>query len=62
MGDFEKAVDDVSNRVAKTMSDQELKDIYALYKQAAVGDINIEKPGVLDLKVSSISKREVGAT
>ena len=51
MGDFEKAVDDISNKIAKTMTDDELKDVYGLYKQATVGDINIEKPSVTDLKV-----------
>jgi len=53
MGDFEKAVDDISNKIAKTMTDDELKDVYGLYKQATVGDINIEKPSVTDLKGSA---------
>ena len=51
MGDFEKAVDDISNKIAKTMTDDELKEVYGLYKQATVGDINIEKPPVTDPKV-----------
>ena len=51
MGDFEKAVDDISNKIAKTMTDDELKEVYGLYKQATVGDINIEKPSVTDPKV-----------
>ena len=51
MGDFDKAVDDISNKVAKTMTDDELKEVYGLYKQATVGDINIDKPSVTDLKV-----------
>ena len=51
MGDFKKAVDDISNKIAKTMTDDELKEVYGLYKQATVGDINIEKPSVTDLKV-----------
>ena len=51
MGDFEKAVDDISNKVNKTMTDEELKEIYALYKQATVGDINVSRPGMLDFKV-----------
>jgi len=50
MGDFEKAVDDISNKVNKTMTDDELKEIYALYKQATVGDINVSRPGMLDFK------------
>ena len=51
MGDFDKAVDDISNKVAKTMTDDELKEVYGLYKQATVGDINIDKPSITDLKV-----------
>ncbi len=35
----------------KTLSDEELKEIYALYKQATVGDVNIDRPGMLDFKV-----------
>merc|ERR1712117_383950 len=50
MGDFEKAVDDISNKINKTMTDDELKEIYALYKQATVGDINVPRPGMLDFK------------
>ena len=50
-GDFEKAVDDIRNKIAKTMTDDELKEVYGLYKQATVGDINIEKPSVTDPKV-----------
>merc|ERR1712027_114705 len=50
MGDFEKAVDDISNKVNKTMTDDELEEIYALYKQATVGDINVPRPGMLDFK------------
>lgn len=48
--DFTTAVDDISNKVNKTMTDEELKEIYALYKQATVGDVNIERPGMLDFK------------
>ena len=55
MGDFEKAVDDISNKVNKTMTDDELKEIYALYKQATVGDINVPRPGMLDFKVNQIA-------
>ena len=48
---FEKAVDDINNRVAKTLSDAEMLEIYGLYKQATVGDVNIGKPGGIDIKV-----------
>merc|ERR1739847_207836 len=47
---FEDAVDIVSNKMNKTLSNDELKEIYALYKQATVGDINTERPGMLDFK------------
>ena len=49
--DFLQAVDEVSNKINKTMSNDELKEVYALYKQATVGDINTTRPGMLDLKV-----------
>ncbi|KAG7168656.1 Acyl-CoA-binding domain-containing protein-like [Homarus americanus] len=31
-------------------NDEELKELYGLYKQATVGDINTERPGMLDFK------------
>lgn len=31
-------------------SDQELLDLYGYYKQATVGDVNTERPGMLDTK------------
>ena len=52
--DFQVAVDEVSNKINKNMSNDELKQVYALYKQATVGDINTSRPGMLDLKVSVI--------
>merc|ERR1712123_361711 len=48
--DFQVAVDEVSNKINKNMSNDELKEVYALYKQATVGDINTSRPGMLDLK------------
>ena len=48
--DFQQAVDDVSNKINKTLSNDELKEVYALYKQATVGDINTERPGMFDMK------------
>ncbi len=41
--EFAAAVEDISNNINKTMSDEELKEIYALYKQATVGDINTSR-------------------
>ena len=48
--DFEAAAETLKTKVNKTLSDEELKEVYALYKQATSGDINIEKPGLLDIK------------
>jgi len=50
---FKSAVDSISNKVNKTLSDDELKEVYALYKQATVGDVNVARPGMLDFKVKS---------
>lgn len=47
---FEEAVELVNTKMNKTLDNEELKEIYALYKQATVGDINVERPGMLDLK------------
>ncbi|KAM9691734.1 acyl-CoA-binding domain-containing protein 7-like [Dama dama] len=47
--DFDKAAKDV--RKLKTRpDDEELKEIYGLYKQSVTGDIDIECPALLDLK------------
>ena len=42
-------------QVRKTLDDEELKEVYALYKQATLGDVNIEKPGMMDLKWERIT-------
>ncbi|KAM6995439.1 acyl-CoA-binding domain-containing protein 7 [Tautogolabrus adspersus] len=47
--EFEKLAEDVK-KVKTRPTDQELLDLYGLYKQAVVGDINTERPGMLDLK------------
>ncbi|XP_054017024.1 acyl-CoA-binding domain-containing protein 7 isoform X1 [Melanerpes formicivorus] len=54
--DFESAAEDVK-KLKTRPSDEELKELYGLYKQATVGDINIgtgdiniECPGMLDVK------------
>lgn len=46
---FAKAVEDVKN-LKETPKDDQLLEIYALYKQATVGDVNTERPGLLDFK------------
>ncbi|KAL7835873.1 hypothetical protein SRHO_G00282200 [Serrasalmus rhombeus] len=47
--EFEQYADDVK-KVKTRPTDQELLDLYGFYKQAVVGDINIDKPGMTDLK------------
>ncbi|XP_017575321.1 acyl-CoA-binding domain-containing protein 7 [Pygocentrus nattereri] len=47
--EFAQYADDVK-KVKTRPTDQELLDLYGLYKQAVVGDINIDKPGMTDLK------------
>ncbi|ODN05914.1 Acyl-CoA-binding protein [Orchesella cincta] len=49
MADFETSAENVKNLVKKP-SDDELLEIYGLYKQATVGDVNTARPGMLDLK------------
>ena len=48
--DFQAAADMLKNKINKTLTDEELKEVYALFKQATCGDINIAKPGMLDLR------------
>ncbi|KAJ8415247.1 hypothetical protein AAFF_G00009450 [Aldrovandia affinis] len=45
--DFEKAAEEVKNLLTKP-TDAEMLDIYSLYKQTTVGDINTARPGMLD--------------
>ncbi|CAJ1062226.1 acyl-CoA-binding domain-containing protein 7 [Xyrichtys novacula] len=47
--EFEKMAEDVK-KVKTRPTDQELLDLYGLYKQAIVGDVDTERPGMLDLK------------
>ncbi|KAL8165136.1 UNVERIFIED_CONTAM: hypothetical protein K2H54_030506 [Gekko kuhli] len=46
---FDSAAENVRQLKARP-SDDELRELYGLYKQSTMGDINIECPGVLDLK------------
>ena len=50
--DFQVAVDLVSNKINKTLSNEELLEVYSLFKQASVGDCNTSRPGMMDFKVS----------
>jgi len=47
--EFTKAAEDVKNLKAKP-TDSELLELYALFKQATVGDCNTDRPGMLDFK------------
>jgi len=49
MVNFEEATELVK-KFAKKPQDSENLELYGLYKQATVGDVNIDKPGMLDLK------------
>ena len=49
--DFQVAVDLVSNKINKNLSNDELLEVYGLYKQASVGDVNTSRPGMMDFKV-----------
>lgn len=46
---FEEAAQKVK-KLKKSPPDEVFGKCYGLYKQATVGDINIDKPGVADLK------------
>ncbi|KAK6166940.1 hypothetical protein SNE40_023536 [Patella caerulea] len=44
---FNQAAEDVK-KLTKKPEDKEMLEIYSLYKQATVGDVNTERPGMLD--------------
>ncbi|XP_075238019.1 acyl-CoA binding protein 1 isoform X2 [Lycorma delicatula] len=50
--DFKTAAESVKN-LTSTPSNEELLEIYALYKQGNDGDCNTSKPGMLDFKGKS---------
>lgn len=52
MSTFQKAADEIkaSASTGITMTNDELLQIYSLYKQGSVGDNNTPKPGMLDFK------------
>ncbi|KAM9229034.1 acyl-CoA-binding domain-containing protein 7 [Dugong dugon] len=47
--DFDRAAEDV-RKLKMRPDDDELKELYGLYKQSIIGDIDIECPRMLDLK------------
>ncbi|KAJ8920322.1 hypothetical protein NQ315_011984 [Exocentrus adspersus] len=46
---FNKAAEDIKNLKSKP-SNEDLLEIYALFKQGTVGDVNTDRPGMLDMK------------
>lgn len=54
--EFEKAVEEVNNLPQKP-TNQELLNLYALYKQATEGDVTGDRPGGFDFK--AIAKHDV---
>ncbi|CAB0028774.1 unnamed protein product [Trichogramma brassicae] len=49
IGNFNKAAEEVKE-LASQPSDNDLLEIYALFKQGTVGDCNTSRPGMLDFK------------
>lgn len=47
--EFEAAAEKVKS-LTERPSNEELLDLYGLFKQATVGDCNTERPGMFDLK------------
>ncbi|XP_013417381.1 acyl-CoA-binding protein [Lingula anatina] len=45
--EFLKAAEDVKNLKSKP-TDAEMLELYGLYKQATIGDVNTDRPGMLD--------------
>ena len=53
MSDLAATFEDAQGRVkklTKTPSNDDLLELYALYKQATAGDVSGSRPGMLDLK------------
>jgi len=46
--EFLKAAEDVKNVKTKP-TDKEMLELYGLYKQATVGDVNTDRPGMFDM-------------
>lgn len=45
--EFTKAADDVK-ALTKKPADAEMLELYGLYKQATIGNVNTDRPGMLD--------------
>ena len=52
MSQFETAAANIKSSASRNvkMADDELLQVYSLYKQGTVGDNNTDKPGMLDFK------------
>ncbi len=46
---FEKAAEDIKNSNLK-LDDETMLSLYGYFKQATIGDCNVEQPGFFDLK------------
>ena len=46
---FEQAAEDIKIH-GKNLSNENMLKLYGLYKQATVGDVNIDRPGMFDMK------------
>lgn len=51
--EFLAAAKDVKEKLTSRPSDEELLELYALYKQATIGDCNIEQPWFYDIKAKA---------
>ncbi|KAH3671402.1 hypothetical protein WICMUC_004699 [Wickerhamomyces mucosus] len=49
MSEFQTKADAVNNLTTKP-NDNELLKLYGLFKQATVGDVNTDRPGIFNLK------------
>ncbi|XP_015172563.1 PREDICTED: acyl-CoA-binding protein homolog [Polistes dominula] len=45
-----KTAEEAVKTLTKRPTDEELLELYALFKQATIGDCNTQKPGMFDLK------------
>lgn len=53
--EFTQAADKV-NKLKEKPTDQQLLDLYGLYKQATVGDINTDRPGTFSIDFKGKAK------
>ncbi len=51
--DAAQKIKDLKDKLKKSMGNEELQVIYGLYKQATIGDVNIEKPGFFSFEAKA---------